>query len=97
MKNTRWMALIGIALCIVLPLAGQEWQSKGLLLTDSSPDETMIWLDRLADVQPDRLILIESRDGSLRATYAVKHAIDDHIILKRPLDAEFLAGSRVFQ
>ena len=58
---------------------------------------SILWVEESANIQVDRLLLIESRDGIARDTYEVKHNLDGHILLKSPLKHEFLAGSKVFQ
>ncbi len=95
-----------VALCVVvlavtvfggLRLAAQQPQVRGVLLTDASRDETSVWLEGYPDIKLDALVVLESRDGSYRGSYAVKHVLGRHLLLKSALREEYLAGSRVLQ
>ncbi len=80
-----------------LRLAAQEPEVRGVLLTDASKDESAVWLQGTPQFRVDALVVIESRDGSYRGTYEVKHVLDGHLLLKSALREPYLAGSRVLQ
>lgn len=78
-------------------LSAQGGTVRGVLLTDASADESTLWVNRTAQVAVDAIITIESRDGSYRGFYEVKHVYDGHILLKSPLTEDYTAGSRILQ
>ncbi len=78
-------------------LWSQEWEQVAVLVSDVSRDETELTVEFIRPVTLDRQILIESRDGSIRETYGVKHVYENHLLLKDKLTREFLAGSKIYQ
>ena len=78
-------------------LWAQKWQQVAVLVIDVSRDESDLSVSFVGTVAVDRLILVESRDGSIRDSYAVKHVLEKHVLLKQRLRHEFLAGSRIYQ
>ena len=88
---------VGFLLVGVAPTGAQDLQFKANLQVDVSRDETMLWLDRVVEIAPDRPLLIESRDGSLSQSYVVHGVYADYVLLKAPLAKPFPAGSRIFQ
>lgn len=78
-------------------LLAQEWEYVARVASDASTDETSVLLEIFQPIQPGRLIMIESRDGTVRQTYEVRHVYDHHIILETRLTRDFVAGSKVYQ
>lgn len=78
-------------------LCAQEWELRATLRTDSCAQETVLWLDRHAELVLDRAVVIESRDGKIRAIYDVEDLVGDMLVLKEPLKEKYSAGSRIFQ
>ena len=101
MKKLAVCLTLVFVLCIGLSVesaGAQQGSVKGILLTDASRDESILWMNENAvDVQPDRLILIESRDGSYVGSYEVLHVFEGNILLKTPLLENYRAGSKVIQ
>lgn len=94
-----------LVICLVVLLTGlggaflwsQEWKQVAVLVSDVSTDESELIVDFIRPVALDRLILIESRDGSTKETYAIKHVYGRHLLLKQKLKHGYLAGSRIYQ
>ncbi|MBI4444398.1 MAG: hypothetical protein HY645_00700 [Acidobacteria bacterium] len=94
----RWIASLVLLVALGMGLAwSQKWQQVAVLSTDVSADESDLTVRIQAPIAVDRLILLESRDGSLKETYEVKHVLGDHLLIKQKLKHSFLAGSRVYQ
>lgn len=92
--------VIGLILVVVLggaQLWSQKWEHAAVLLSDVSRGETDLVVEFIRPVGVDRTILLESRDGSAKETYTVKHVYENHILLKEKLKSDFVAGSRVFR
>lgn len=88
--------------CLLLLLGGfgasaQNWELKGTLVTGASQDETTLWVEKIADIQADARILIESRDGTRRQTLRVIDVIETHVLLDARLTDPYPSGSRIFQ
>lgn len=94
------MGLI-LAIAVVfscLPTIGaQQLQVQGVLITDSSTDESVLWVDIRGNVAVDQLIMLESRDRSVRGTYRVRHVFGPHVVIEGHLAEDWVAGSRVLQ
>jgi hypothetical protein len=89
--------MAAVAVISVITVFAQNWQHVAVLTTDVSPDETLLTVDSGTAIQPDRSIMVETRDGSFRESYRVKHVYDHHVLLTERLRNEFLAGSRIYQ
>jgi hypothetical protein len=96
---TKRVALFMViaAMISVITLLAQNWQHVAVITTDVSRDETLVTVDSGEAIQPDRHIMIETRDGSFRESYRVKHVYNHHVVLTERLRNDFLAGSRVYQ
>ncbi|MFZ0428082.1 MAG: hypothetical protein WAO20_08185 [Acidobacteriota bacterium] len=92
-------AIFAILLCSLFfaSLFAQQWKLVGRIVSDVSKGETAIVFQSEAPVVAGKAILIESRDGTLRVTYQVRHVYDDTILLEEPLKEAFTAGSRLYQ
>lgn len=89
--------LLFVAVISVITVFSQNWNHVAVITTDVSRDETLLTVDSGAAIQPDRNIMIETRDGSFRESYRVRHVYHHHVWLTERLRNEFLAGSRVYQ
>lgn len=101
MARTLWIAAIvvlGLTLVAITSVAtAQQWEYVATLSSDASRDETIVHVDVLKPITEGRSILIESRDGTVREVYGVDHVYDDHILLDRKLNQNYLSGARIFQ
>lgn len=94
-----------LASCLFLLVAGlsgvflsaQEWEPVAVLVSDVSADESELVVDFIRPVVVDRLVLLESRDGSTKETYSVKHVYGRHVLLKEKLKHAYLAGAKIYQ
>ena len=92
-----------LASCLFLLVAGlsgvflsaQEWEPVAVLVSDVSADESELVVDFIRPVVVDRLVLLESRDGSTKETYSVKHVYGRHVLLKEKLKHAYLAGAKI--
>lgn len=75
----------------------QNWELKGVLRSDVSKNETVLWVDLNKPIVTDRRLVIESRDGKRRHGYEVRQVLDDHVLLNKPLRESYPRGSRIFQ
>lgn len=95
------LALCMVVLAVValggLRLVAQEPQVRGVLLTDASRDESSVWLTESPTLQLDGQVVLESRDGSYRGVYTVRHVFGRHLLLQSKLREDYVAGSRVLQ
>ena len=78
-------------------LAAQSWELKGVLRSDVSKNESVLWVELNKPLMLDRLLVIESRDGRLRGGYEVERVLEEHVLLKKSLRESYPRGSRIFQ
>lgn len=92
-------AIFAILFCslFLVSLLAQEWKYVGIVSSDASRGETSILVKTDVPIVEGRAILIESRDGTLRDTYEVRHVYGHTIILENPLRVPFVSGSRIYQ
>ncbi len=96
-KHICFWAVLMLVLTLVPTAGAQQLQVRGTLLTDASQDETSLWVRTNGSVAVDELIVLESRDGTLRASYRVRHVFGNHVLVTEFLREDWLAGSRVLQ
>ena len=75
----------------------QRYRHVATLASHSSGGETLLSIDVAYPVAMGQLLLIENRDHPHREVHEVMYVIDDNLILKTRLSADFLRGSRLYQ
>lgn len=95
-KHTVIFAIFFCSLFLVSLLA-QEWKYVGVVTSDASRGESSILVKMDAPIVAGRGILIESRDGTLRAVYEVRHVYGHTIVLEKNLREAFASGARLYQ
>ncbi len=96
-KTAVIIALLTLGLLLVPSTGARQLQVQATLVTDCSPDESIVWVRWSGMVAVDQLVVLESRDRTARSSYRVRHVFDDHVLLQEPLREEYLAGSRLLQ
>ncbi len=75
----------------------QRYRHVATLATHSSGGETLLSIDTAHPLVVGQLILIENRDHPHREIFEVRHADNQHVILKSRLGSDYLKGSRLYQ
>ncbi len=97
MKKFAVFSALVLMIAAGVRLSAQGPVVKGVLLTDASPDESGLWVDVTVPVAVDAPLIVESRDGSYRGVYRVRHVFDSHVLLESRLLEPYVAGSRILQ
>ncbi len=95
-KHTIILAIFFSSLFLVT-LFAQEWKYVGVITSDASRGESAIVVKVDAPIVAGRRILIESRDGTLRDVYQVRHVYERTIVLEKNLREPFASGARLYQ
>jgi hypothetical protein len=75
----------------------QRYRHVATLASHSSGGETLLSIDVAYPLAVGQLLLIENRDHPHREVHEVMYVVDDNLILKTRLNADFLRGSRLYQ
>ena len=75
----------------------QRYRHVATLASHSSGGETLLSIDVAYPVVVGQLLLLENRDHPHREVHQVLYVLDDNLILKTRLSADFLRGSRLYQ
>ena len=91
--------IVAILLCrfFLASLLAQEWKFVGVITADASRGESAILVKVDVPVTEGRALLIESRDGTLRDSYQVRHVYGHTVLLEKSLREPFLSGARLYQ
>ena len=92
-------AILAILFCslFVASLFAQQWKYVGVIASDASRGETSLLVTTDVPIVEGRMILIESRDGTVRVPYEVRHVYGQTVVLEAPLEEGFVSGSRLYQ
>jgi pimeloyl-ACP methyl ester carboxylesterase len=75
----------------------QRYRHVATLASHSFGGETLLSIDVAYPVVVGQLLLLENRDHPHREVHQVLYVLDDNLILKTRLSADFLRGSRLYQ
>ena len=97
MKKIAVFFVLALMVLAGVRLSAQGPTVRAVLLTDASCNESDFWVDQTSTLAVDAPVIVESRDGSYRGVYEVRHVFNGHVLLKSPLTEDYIAGSRLLQ